>query len=997
MGNPESIVLCNYGVRGMEEFEDIAKRSNICIATTENIASSSDSEAFDKIVENLLTTPNATVIVCFCEGITVKKLFQAIQRKSAVGKFLVIGSDGWGNRKDVVHGVEKAAAGALSIKFYSPPLKQFNDYYSTLRHDNNSRNPWFTEFWQEKFNCSLEEDDQNKRCTGNESLANPEQDSKLGFVMNAVYTMAHALHNMHRDVCGKVHGLCDKITPINGTLYLQYLLNVSFDSYSGDSVHFDENGDPPGRYEILNYQPVHDPDGNVTYRYVTVGTWKTGTLEVNSSIIRWPNGQSDTPESICSKPCPKGFVKQVKGVVCCWVCTPCKENAIVINNSTCEACPLGYRPNDELDSCEQIPVESITWDSTEAIVAMTVACVGMFFTFWILIVFIRHNDTPVVKASTRELSYIILLGITTAYCCNFVMVAKPCIVTCYLSRILPGLSFSLMYGALVTRTNRIARILEGSKRIMTKKPRFMSASAQVVITGIIIGVECAVITAMLIIEPADWKFDYPTTKRVRLVCNTTTLGVIVPLGFDLFLIFMCTLYAVKTRNLPENFNEAKFIGFTMYTTCIIWLGFFPIYFGGESKVLTMSISISLSASVSLVLLFLPKIYIIIWAPEKNTRGAFTTSKEVRCHIGSRTMTSDSFEQTDGKYDGFLKSNNWRDRWKQKSLDEKRLRNTGSRFSLQHGASPFTHRHMFHQRPSTVAEQSGRGALSQSFRSIRQETEEEELCENLTSFPEETSSLMGDDTTFIPSRLTCDSECQTDDFLLNDICQGLRRRRIGLPSQRNVEEDHHQFDGANTNPSHAQLSNSVSSVSPRTSLASVSGAHNTLPLLHIECDQYINYNSDVFKNPNSNRRSSDLSELCFIDDMKAFENETRTNLPQMFSRKRGKLPQEVSPLRKHSCSILPTPTLSSPLESTTSGSNKYFSYTSLQPCGLSESRSASSINTMSSNQGSAKSAEELSVFSLSALEDEEKGVLDFQTYLKNRGLELDMSSVQTSDL
>ena len=259
--------------------------------------------------------------------------------------------------------------------------------------------------------------------------------------------------------------------------------------------------------------------------------------------------------------------------------------------------------------------------------------------------FIRHNDTPVVKASTRELSYIILLGITTAYCCNFVMVAKPCIVTCYLSRILPGLSFSLMYGALVTRTNRIARILEGSKRIMTKKPRFMSASAQVVITGIIIGVECAIITAMLIIEPADWKFDYPTTKRVRLVCNTTTLGVIVPLGFDLFLIFMCTLYAVKTRNLPENFNEAKFIGFTMYTTCIIWLGFFPIYFGGESKVLTMSISISLSASVSLVLLFLPKIYIIIWAPEKNTRGAFTTSKEVRCHIGSRTMTSDSFEQT----------------------------------------------------------------------------------------------------------------------------------------------------------------------------------------------------------------------------------------------------------------------------------------------------------------------------------------------------------------
>ena len=71
--------------------------------------------------------------------------------------------------------------------------------------------------------------------------------------------------------------------------------------------------------------------------------------------------------------------------------------------------------------------------------------------------------------------------------------------------------------------------------------------------------------------------------QVRLVCNTSTLGIIVPLGFDLFLIFMCTLYAVKTRNLPENFNEAKFIGFTMYTTYVIWLGFFPIYFAGQNK------------------------------------------------------------------------------------------------------------------------------------------------------------------------------------------------------------------------------------------------------------------------------------------------------------------------------------------------------------------------------------------------------------------------------
>jgi hypothetical protein len=46
----------------------------------------------------------------------------------------------------------------------------------------------------------------------------------------------------------------------------------------------------------------------------------------------------------------------------------------------------------------------------------------------------------------------------------------------------------MVYGALVTKTNRIARILEGTKKIITKKPRFMSASSQVIITCILVGI-----------------------------------------------------------------------------------------------------------------------------------------------------------------------------------------------------------------------------------------------------------------------------------------------------------------------------------------------------------------------------------------------------------------------------------------------------------------------------------------------------------------------------
>ena len=73
------------------------------------------------------------------------------------------------------------------------------------------------------------------------------QDAKLGFVVNAIYTMAYALDAMHRDVCRGNVGVCPALNPVNGSLFLRYLLNTSFTGYSNDLIEFNDQGDPPGR------------------------------------------------------------------------------------------------------------------------------------------------------------------------------------------------------------------------------------------------------------------------------------------------------------------------------------------------------------------------------------------------------------------------------------------------------------------------------------------------------------------------------------------------------------------------------------------------------------------------------------------------------------------------------------------------------------------------------------------------------------------------------
>ncbi|NXQ47238.1 GRM1 protein, partial [Catharus fuscescens] len=557
-------------------------------------------------------------------------------RLCVISAFLPLFSDGWADRDEVIEGYEPEANGGITIKLQSPEVLAFDDYYLKLRLDTNTRNPWFPEFWQHRFQCRipghpLENPNFQKNCTGNESLEeNYVQDSKMGFVINAIYAMAYGLQNMHHSLCPGHVGLCDAMKPIDGSKLLEFLLKSSFIGVSGEEVWFDEKGDAPGRYDIMNLQYI-EPN---RYDYVLIGTWHEGVLNIDDYRIQM--NKSGMVRSVCSEPCLKGQIKVIrKGEVsCCWICTACKENEFVQDEFTCKACELGWWPNADLTGCEPIPVKYLQWSNIESIVAVVFSCLGILVTMFVTLIFVLYRDTPVVKSSSRELCYIILAGIFLGYVCPFTLIAKPTTTSCYLQRLLVGLSSAMCYSALVTKTNRIARILAGSKKkICTRKPRFMSAWAQVVIASILISVQLTLVITLIILEPPMPILSYPSIKEVYLICNTSNLGVVAPVGYNGLLIMSCTYYAFKTRNVPANFNEAKYIAFTMYTTCIIWLAFVPIYFGSNYKIITTCFAVSLSVTVALGCMFTPKMYIIIAKPERNVRSAFTTSDVVRMHVG----------------------------------------------------------------------------------------------------------------------------------------------------------------------------------------------------------------------------------------------------------------------------------------------------------------------------------------------------------------------------
>ncbi|XP_067284653.1 glutamate receptor, metabotropic 8a isoform X1 [Pseudorasbora parva] len=659
----------NYGESGVEAFVQISRETGgVCIAQSLKIPREPRPGEFDKIIRRLLETPNARAVIMFANEDDIRRVLDAAKRSNQTGHFLWVGSDSWGAKISPVIQQERVAEGAITILPKRATVEAFDRYFRSRSLSNNRRNVWFAEFWEENFGCKLgmhgKRPGSLKKCTGLEKVGRDssyEQEGKVQFVMDAVYAMAHALHRMHRDYCFGYPGLCPRMSNINGKELLGYIRSVNFNGSAGTPVVFNQNGDAPGRYDIFQYQI----NNKSTTEYKVIGQW-TNKLHLNVDGMRWRRGDSTFPASVCSVPCQMGERKKVvKGVPCCWHCERCEGYHFQASEFSCELCPYEQRPDRNRTGCIPIPIIKLEWHSAWAAVPVFVAVLGIVATSFVVVTFVRYNDTPIVRASGREMSYVLLTGIFLCYAITFLMIATPTLAVCSFRRVFLGLGMCFSYAALLTKTNRIHRIFEQGKKSVAA-PRFISPASQLVITFSLISVQLLGVFVWFAVDPPHTVVDYgeqrtsdPAKARGVLKCDISDLSLICSLGYSILLMVTCTVYAIKTRGVPETFNEAKPIGFTMYTTCIIWLAFIPIFFGTAQsaermyiQTTTLTISLSLSASVSLGMLYMPKVYIIIFHPEQNVPKRKRSFKAI---VTAATMSGKLVQKGSDRPNGEVKT------------------------------------------------------------------------------------------------------------------------------------------------------------------------------------------------------------------------------------------------------------------------------------------------------------------------------------------------------
>ncbi|CAG5115821.1 unnamed protein product [Candidula unifasciata] len=632
-----------YGEPAFDNIQSLSPKFGICIATSRRLNSDSN---FRTTAKSLLEYPRARAVILFLLVDMVSALLKEIKVLKQAGNFIWIGSDAWSASLSSLTPYMDEVSGSIIFAPVSAFVPSLDEYFRTLVPAE-SPNPWMLPSVELITGCSLAKNNCNLTHLPYVDNGFPFADGNSN-VLDAVYSFGHAINKLLMDHCPNAKGQQARHC-LKGEILFRYLLNVSFEGFTG-LVRFDEYGDGMSKYRINQVFPQKSADGNFTgaitentiayYNILTSSiqyvsqfnlSWQYFN-DLNSDIPFKKLDADERPESICSYPCKDGQFKIPSKLECCWDCRSCRENermAFDTEVPRCEVCPQFMWPDQQTNStmCIPIPVSYPKFSNTLPILMMILTVGAIICTLGVIFAYVYLREVRVIKAASRELSFLQLVAIMVGYITVVCFQSTPTHVTCSALYFMFCLSFTWLYAPLLVKAVRIFRIFHSGTK-GKQRPRFISPMSQMfmAVTLIVLQVLICVAIALTFAPTAILTQPIITDKFVEMSCDMTIPGIVSFLAYNLILVSLCLIFAFKTRKLPDNFNESRFMSMCLSSTLVIWLAFIPTYLTASHesvRVMLLSVALLLNHSVALVFLFVPKIYAGIYLPPEETNAVFT--------------------------------------------------------------------------------------------------------------------------------------------------------------------------------------------------------------------------------------------------------------------------------------------------------------------------------------------------------------------------------------
>ncbi|ROJ28541.1 Vomeronasal type-2 receptor 1 [Anabarilius grahami] len=560
----------DYARFAIQLFLKESQRFNICPAYVHFYPVVLMQDAVEELV-NILKTSSATVTVNFSGESELHSILKECRRQN-VTHLQWIASEAWATSKvlwedfgDLLKGTLGFAIRRADIPHLSSYLRRVNVYVAHTSH-------FLSEFWEETFSCRLKgslnthahgEAAQNwPPCNGNESLDDV-------YTPYSDVSQLRVSYNVYKAVYLIAHALHDMSTCVPGKGPFQ-------------------NGTCGSLYQILPWQLLHYMKRT---HFTTLGEEvrfdDNGDPIASYDLMNWQRGSDGSLQLV-----RVGF----------------------------------YDASLEEDTDLIIDEPVIMWHRGEkeplGIILWAFSAFGACAALAVIVVFIMYRKTPVIRGNNMELSFLLLLFLSTCFLIGLTFIGKPTDWLCRIRYPAFGISFTLCISCILAKTVVVLMAfratLPGSNVMKWFGPAKQRSS--VILCTCVQALICIIwLTTKPPVAAYNTKFMSAT---IIVECAVgSEIGFWCVLGYIGFLACLCFLMAFLARKLPDNFNEAKFITFSMLIFFAVWITFIPVYVSSRGKymVAVHVFAILASAFGLLLCIFAPKCYIVLLKPEKNDK------------------------------------------------------------------------------------------------------------------------------------------------------------------------------------------------------------------------------------------------------------------------------------------------------------------------------------------------------------------------------------------
>ena len=454
----------SFGRDAVRELESEAERSEtFCLSFTEYIPRQEYTEKMNRAVNKVKSFPNIRVVVLWLfESYTRRFLKEAAAQKLFDRTWIfcygfILNDDLHVELKEedqrIIHG---SLGIPQSPYFYSQEVATFLFKESTKSFTNDSV-LWWKKFWQRerRINCTATLTlNQRKSCI--EIVLRKVYSTNTPYVLDAIYAVAHALHDMKNCSESGCENPGEEIDPME---LERYLRSVDFKGLTG-RISFDQYGDPVTSYfDIANFQVSDTPETRIIK--LVIGSWyktRNKKLHLNVSKIRWNTITRNEllPKSFCHEDCPAGTFLLL-AAPCCWECYKCPDGTIStgVNDLNCTACPPGKMPNEGRLKCLDLPEIAVKWSRLASVLVILFGTIGLALVAICSSILYKDRDTPLVKAANRELSSILMLTIVFSFLASILSLAKPTNLMCSLVHCWRSMVLVTFVSILIIKTMKI--------------------------------------------------------------------------------------------------------------------------------------------------------------------------------------------------------------------------------------------------------------------------------------------------------------------------------------------------------------------------------------------------------------------------------------------------------------------------------------------------------------------------------------------------------------